>query len=121
MTYKVLLAEDDLFLMQLYTDILKAESYDLDTAHDGAEAYEKIKAGNWDLVLLDMYMPGMTGVEVVSKIKSEMPQLPYKKIVFLTNSDNLKDIENIKKVSDGILKKSDLNPAEFIDKVKTYL
>ena len=58
---------------------------------------------------------------ILEIIKSENEQLPYKKVVFLTNSDSLVDIENIKKISDGILKKSDLNPEQFIEKVKSYL
>jgi CheY-like chemotaxis protein len=121
MSAKVLLVEDDLFLRQLYADLLKAEGYTLDTAEDGNIAYEKIKMGGWDLVLLDMNLPEMSGIEVMNKIKTEMQTLPFKKVVFMTNSDNQRDIEAIKQVSNGYLLKSDLNPEQFVNRVKEYI
>jgi two-component system chemotaxis response regulator CheY len=121
MSTKVLLVEDDLFLRQLYADLLAAEQYNLDTAEDGKVAYEKMKQGGWDLVLLDMNLPEMSGIEVINKLKSEMQTMPFKKVVFLTNSDNQKDIEEIQKLSDGFLLKSDLNPEQFVEKVKQYI
>lgn len=121
MSFKVLLIEDDLFLRQLYADLLKEEQFDLDQAADGEEGYNKMKQGGWDLVLLDFNLPIMNGVEIMNKLKTESKILPFKKVVFLTNSDNPTDIESIKKVSDGYMLKSDLNPGEFVEKVKEYL
>ncbi len=121
MSSKILLVEDDLFMRQLYSDLLKEEKYVLDTAEDGDQGYEKIKKGGWDLVLLDMNLPGMTGVEIIEKLHSENITNFSKKTVFLTNSDNAKDIANIKKNSDGYLLKSQMDPEEFLEQVKKFL
>ncbi|MEO6508633.1 MAG: response regulator [Patescibacteria group bacterium] len=121
MSAKILLIEDDLFLRQLYCDLLTQEKYSVETAEEGNTGYKKIVEGNWDLVLLDMNLPGMTGLEIMNKIKSETNVMPYKKLIFMTNSDNQVDIENIRIVSDGYLLKSNLNPDEFITRVKEYL
>ena len=121
MSSKILLIEDDLFMRQLYTDLLKEQKYELDTAEDGDQGYEKIKKGGWDLVLLDMNLPGMSGIEIIEKLSKEGVKNLYKKIVFLTNTDNAKDSANIKKNSDGYLLKSQLTPEEFLEQVKKFL
>jgi CheY-like chemotaxis protein len=118
---KILLCEDDLFLNELYSDLIKSAGYELETATDGDIAFQRMHQGGYDLVLLDMMMPGMTGLQVLDKLKTEPSLNANKKIVFLTNSDNPKDVESIKKVSDGYLLKSSMTPDQFIENVKKYL
>jgi len=118
---KILLVEDDLLLRQLYTDLLVTEKYEVSTAEDGDMAYEKMKQGGWDLVLLDMNLPGMSGLEVLRKLKSENITNFTKKVVFMSASGSPKDVDEMKSMSDGYFIKSELNPDEFIVKVKEYI
>ncbi len=113
----VLLVEDDEFLRTLYTDLLK-DSYTLDVAKDGEEAYQKIQNKDLDLVLLDIILPKMSGVEVVEKLKTEHPEVLKKNIVFLTNLDRNEMVQKVTKLGYSYLIKSDLNPDEFLGKVK---
>lgn len=113
----VLLVEDDEFLRTLYTDLLK-DLYTLDVAADGEEAYNKIQNKSLDLILLDIILPKMSGVEVVEKLKIEHPEVLKKKIVFLTNLDRNEMVQKVTKLGYSYLIKSDLNPVEFLGKVK---
>lgn len=117
---KILLVEDDEFLRTLYTELLK-DVYELEVAADGDEAYAKIQIKDLDLVLLDIILPKMSGVEVVEKLATEHPEMLKKKIVFLTNLDKNEMVQKVTKLGYGYLIKSDLNPQEFLDKVTQLL
>jgi len=72
---KVLIAEDNDSNFILMTYILKRH-YEYDRAKNGQEAVEKVEAGNYDLVLMDIKMPVMDGLEATKKIKETHPDLP---------------------------------------------
>ena len=118
---KILLVEDDAMLHQLYFDILKSAGYEVVEAMDGQQAFSHMKEGGYDLVLLDQLLPGMTGMEILEKLKTEPSTLPNKKVVFMTNVDDPKQFEVMKTVSDGYIFKSSLTPDQFLQKVKEYI
>ncbi len=119
--FKILLVEDDEFIRDIYQEVLVGEGYDLTVAVDGGEAFEKLKIDGWDLVLLDVMMPKMTGIQVIQKLKKEGNKKGYKKVIFLTNMDDPEEVVQFKKLGDGYLIKSDLTPPELIEKVKALL
>ncbi len=118
---RILLVEDDLLLQKLYLDLLNGEKFNVDLATDGEEAYEKMKQGGFDLVLLDIMLPKMSGTDVMKKLQTEHPINPNKKIIFLTNLDKGKNIDDAKQMGNEYLVKSDLTPDQFINKVKSFL
>ena len=121
---KVLIVEDDGFLREIYLESLSSQNYQIDTAVDGEDAIRKITQGGWDLVLLDIVMPKMDGLEAIRRIKSDVTlqgkQL-YKKLVFLTNLDNDVDMKEASKLGDGYIVKSSITPGELVAKVQGYL
>lgn len=120
-TSKILVVEDDQFLRELYEDILKSEGYAVETAVDGEEALQKIKIGGYDLVLLDIIMPKMDGLEVARQVKSSPSQNPNKLIIFLTNLDKDEEIKEALRLGNGYIIKSQITPGSLIEKVKSYL
>jgi CheY-like chemotaxis protein len=123
-TKKILVVEDDAFLRDIYTEILKKAGYNIEDAEDGEKGLAKIKQGGWDLVLLDIIMPVMSGVQVMHKLHEEEnfdPRKYYKKLIFLTNLDNDQEIKEALKFSDGYLIKSQLTPGDVLNEVKVYL
>jgi DNA-binding response OmpR family regulator len=118
---RILLVEDDALLQKLYTDLLKAENFFVETVSDGETAYEQMKQGGWDLVLLDIMLPELGGIEIVKKLKEDKEAKPNKKVVFLTNLDKGKEINEIKQLRFDYVFKSDLNPEQFINKVKSFI
>lgn len=119
---KILLAEDDEFLRELYSDILKAEGYIVETATDGQMALEKINQGGWDLVLLDIIMPKLSGLDVIRKTKeAPQPSVQNKCIIFLTNLDKGEEIKEALLLGNGYLIKSQITPGDLLKEVQLYL
>jgi CheY-like chemotaxis protein len=117
---KILLVEDDMFLRDIYSETLSGGGFDVATAADGNEALNKIKQGGWDVILLDVVLPGLSGIQIMDQVKTFLEK-PAKHILFLTNSDDTKELEAVLGFTDGYLLKSAYTPAELIEKVKTYL
>jgi CheY-like chemotaxis protein len=118
---RILVVEDDNFLRTLYIDLLKKEGYVVEFATNGEEALTKILQDDWSLILLDIIMPKMDGIQVMKKVEEQKPGVWKEKIVFLTNLESNEAIENTKKYGQGVIIKSDLTPEQFISKVKFYL
>ena len=122
MDKKILIAEDDQLLREMYSDVLKAEGYTVEVAIDGEEAFSKISQGGWDLVLLDIIMPKLSGLDVMRKVTQTQQATPLSKsIVFLTNLDKGEEIKQALLLGNGYLIKSQITPGDLVNEVKLYL
>jgi DNA-binding response OmpR family regulator len=72
----VLLAEDDGAIAEPLSRALQREGYRVVTAVDGVDAVERVHAGQVDLLVLDLGLPGMDGLEVCRRVRAEHPDLP---------------------------------------------
>jgi CheY-like chemotaxis protein len=118
---RILVVEDDLFLRELYSDILSGEGYKVETAEDGEVALAKMKIGGYDLVLLDIVMPKMDGLSVMKQMQNTPPLAPNKCVVFLTNLDKDEEIKTALQLGSGYLIKSQITPGSLVEEVKVYL
>ena len=80
----VLVVDDDKDLREIISTKLEKAGFRVDQASDGQGGLDKARATKPDLVLLDVMMPGMTGIQALSKIKAD-PELAGLKVIFLTN------------------------------------
>lgn len=88
----ILIVEDESLLSEAYTTILQKEGLKTTVAYDGQKALELLKSQPFDLILLDLRMPKMNGIEFLKTFKkSKLGKLP-KTIVF-SNYDAQKDID----------------------------
>lgn len=119
---KVLLViEDDPLVSRMYQKALTFEGFDIVMAQDGREGLEKAKKTKPDLILLDIMMPRMNGMEVLERLKvdAELKDIP---VVMLTNLAGTQDAENaVKRGAIAYLVKSEYKPKEIADKVKQLL
>lgn len=116
----ILLVEDDQFIRDIYYETLKSGSHEVDTAADGEEAYSKIKSKVYDLILLDIILPKITGLDVVKKLNTEGVNLKSS-IIFSTNSDVEIDLRQALQLGAGYITKSNLTPEELLKRVNEFL
>ncbi len=87
---KILLVEDDRSLTFLVDEWLRSQHYSLDICHDGTEGFEYMLQGNYDLIILDWDLPGMTGTEICKKYRLNHGKTP---ILMLTGLSRIDDKE----------------------------
>ncbi|RZJ75259.1 MAG: response regulator [Flavobacterium sp.] len=68
---KILIAEDEVLMLKALEFKLKKDGYQVDVASDGRQAMEKVKNGTYDLILTDIMMPFVGGMEILSYIKND--------------------------------------------------
>jgi two-component system alkaline phosphatase synthesis response regulator PhoP len=85
---RILVVDDEDHLVQGISENLNAEGYETAVAHDGYEGLEMIRNGSYDLILLDVMMPKLNGLEVCETIRSEGNQTP---VLFLTVKSDPQD------------------------------
>ena len=118
---KILIIEDDPLMLRLYQKAFTFENYEVDTAANGQEGLDKVKEGKPTLILLDIMMPKMHGLEVLERLKADeaTKKIP---VVVLTNLAGQEDAETA--MTKGAVKyiiKSEYQPKEVVDMVKQVL
>jgi two-component system chemotaxis sensor kinase CheA len=119
---KILIVDDDLYLRELYEEILTGAGLEVETSVDGEEGLAKILAKPYDLVLLDIMMPKLDGIGVLTQL-SQQTNRPYKPTIILwTNLANDPVIkEALEKGASAFLVKADLTPDQIVAQVKKFL
>ena len=122
MDQKILVVDDDLYIRDIYEEVLKDAGFKIDTAIDGNFALEKIKKGGYDLILLDMVMPKLDGLGVLNALLKNPPLQKNGPIVLLTNlAQDQKMQEALKKGATSYIIKSDIAPDQLIENVNKFL
>lgn len=88
----ILIVEDDKDLNNAYRLILESEGYTVESAFDGKEALEKLKGFRPDLILLDLLMPIMGGLEFLQKYNPKVSN-PNVKVLIFTNMENSPEVK----------------------------
>lgn len=118
---KILIIEDEPLVTRVYEKSLRFKNYDVVTAKNGKEGFEMIKSEKPDLVLLDVMMPEMNGMQVLEAAMTD-PETKDIPIVMLTNLSGKHDAELA--LSKGAVEywvKKDANPLEFDKKIAEIL
>ena len=88
MKQKILIIEDEPQLARLLQLELQFEQFESDIAHNGRDGLEKFKQGSYDLILLDIMLPEINGLEVLQQIRSGASNVP---VILLTAKSDVKD------------------------------
>ena len=116
----ILVVEDNPMNMELVTCLLESNGIEVTQAADGLEALDRIKNSLFDLVLLDIQLPGMGGLEVLKHIK-ENPALQHVKVIALTAQALVGDKERfIDAGCIGYISKP-IDVFHFMDELNTFL
>lgn len=105
---KILVIDDERSIRNTLKDILEYEKYEVDLAEDGTKGIEKIRTAEYDIVLCDIKMPGLDGIEVLERLVVLAPDTP---VVMISGHGNIDTaVDSIKKGAfDYIEKPLDLN------------
>lgn len=118
---KILLIEDDYHLEDIYKNFLETDGYTVTVAPDGLSGYEKAVSEKPDVILLDIMLPVMNGLNALKKIK-ENESTKKSPVVLITNLGQEEIIEQAFKIgAQGYILKVRSTPEELLKTVKTYI
>lgn len=118
----ILCVEDERFISELYVRALEKAGYSVTVESDGQKALALAKTNQFDIILLDLMIPTITGIEVLRRLRA-MGEKPLKaKIVITTNLEQREDMRaDIERQADAYLVKAEITPKElvaFLDTIK---
>ncbi len=117
MAKKILLIEDEQIIVDLLQRKLTEEGYNVALAKDGEEGIKAMKAEKPDLILLDIVMPKMGGLEVMEEMQKN-PDLKRIPVIIVSNSGQPVELDRAKKLgAKDWLIKTEFDPQEVIEKV----
>ena len=120
---EILFIEDDQFIGEMYIRGLRKAGYKVDFASTGTEGLAKAMSGKYNLILLDIFLPEKTGIDVLNELRNgETNKLPGTKIVIMTNYAH--DDESraaLEAQADGYFIKADITPNKLVELVKQII
>jgi CheY-like chemotaxis protein len=119
----ILFIEDDKPIAEMYARVLEREGFTVEYAYNGAEGLHKAQSKHYDLILLDIMMPEMSGIEVLKLLRGDDGKgSPDTKIVILTNlAQDKTSQEALKSQADGYIIKADIVPSQLAGIVKKLI
>ena len=116
-TGKILVVDDEETMRRSLADILRLEGYEVEVLASGEAAVESLKQAPPDLMLLDLKMPKIDGIEVLRKIKSDK-DLQMIPVVILTSSSESSDLETCYQLGANAYVVKPVRFADFVEAVK---
>ncbi len=118
---KILIVEDDESFFTICSAALKLKDYDVIHVSDGSQAVQVISEQMPDIILLDIVLPGMSGLDILQNIK-ETEELKSIKVVMLTNFGTDTNVNRAMELgAEDYIMKYNVVPTELADKVAVYL
>lgn len=114
----ILWADDEIDLLKPHIMFLKAKGYDIEAVNSGADALALVAERDFDLIILDENMPGITGLETLQRIKQAKPHIP---VIMITKSEeeNIMDQAVGNNIADYLIKP--VNPKQILSSIKKNL
>ncbi len=114
---RVLCIEDEYFISELYARALTKAGYQVDVELDGRKGLAQAQSDVYDIILLDLMIPSITGIEVLRTLRdpAKTPKM-HAKIIITTNLEQREDVRaDIERQADGFLVKAEITPRELVE------
>ena len=85
--YRILLVDDDPFFLQVYGEFLRSRAFEVETATSGEQALRVFAPGRFQLVVVDLIMPGLSGLELIERLRNLNP---VQDIIVVTGSEDVR-------------------------------
>ena len=115
----ILVVEDDRFIGEMYVRSLKKEGYEVDWVVTGTDGYTSATSKTYDLILLDIMLPGAQGSDVLAQLRGGEDKIPNSRVIVLTNFEQ--DDESrmaMQAKADGYLIKAEITPRKLLEIIK---
>lgn len=112
---KVLCVEDERFIGELYKRSLEKAGYTADVIPDGQKGLEAILTDTYDIVLLDIMVPQVLGIDILHTVRTQKPDLKAKIIITTNLEQDEQSRHAIEKEADGYLIKAEITPRELVE------
>lgn len=112
---RVLCIEDEHFISELYARALTKAGYTVKIIYSGLTGFEEAKSNSYDVVLLDLMLPDMLGVDVLKKLRAELPDLKAKIIITTNLEQDEATRSEIEAQADGYLVKAEITPKQLVE------
>lgn len=118
----ILLVEDDEMISEIYEKKLVQSGYAVELSTNGEDAVKKMQVNTYDLVLLDLVLPGLNGISVLQKLSHDgKNKLPSPTVVFSNLNDSDNQEAAFRYGASGFLPKSQFNPSELAQEVQRHI
>ena len=114
---KILVIEDDTDIAELEKDYLNLNGFEVDLESDGKAGLKRALKGGYDLIIVDLMLPGMNGYEIVKAIREEM-EIPL--LIVSAKSEDIDKIRGFGSGADDYMTKP-FSPAELVARVNTHI
>ncbi len=114
---RVLIVDDDIDLCQLLTERMSAEGFTMEAVHDGPGGLERALSGEHALVILDLMLPGMGGLDVLRRLRAQSP-IPV--LILTARGEDVERILGLEIGADDYVPKP-FNPRELLARVRAIL
>jgi len=118
---RILVVDDSITTRSLEESVLSASGYDVETAVDGAQAWQILQTGEWDLVVSDIEMPRMDGVELCRQIR-ESARIQSLPVILVTSLDKPEDrMRGLGAGADAYITKSSFDQDTLLDTIRQLI
>ena len=118
---KVLVIEDEHFISELYIRALTKGGYESKVVVDGEEGLKEAQSDQYDVILLDIMIPNLTGIEILKRLRAPDAKPIRAKIIITTNLEQGEQgREAVEQQADGYIVKAEMTPrqlVEFLDQI----
>ena len=118
---KILIVEDDPFVQRFYKRLFEVSKFQVDMASDGQEGLRKAREMLPDLILLDIVMPKLGGMDVLALLKAgeATKDIPVVMLTVLNDQDTVRKATRLG--ASGFIIKSEIEPEKLLEKVSEYI
>jgi DNA-binding response OmpR family regulator len=119
---KILIVEDDFYIKDIYEKSFRGGGYEVYTAVDGSEALSMVKGMMFDIILLDIMLPKVTGVDVLKELRKEGEKTTNIPVFMTTNLGQENIIKEAFRIgADGYFIKAQIPPRDLVREIDKFL
>lgn len=121
MSHKILVVDDDILVLEALEELLTASGYVVRVAARGQEALEMLDKERFDLLILDVVMPKMTGLDLCREVRKRDDEMSKVKIIMLTAKTEEKDVEIQEKYGCDLYLTKPIDPGRLKELIRETL